>query len=336
VASLSISGLDKHIKISLYAYMSQLLAILKACADPSRLRLLALLQGAELTVKHVTQILKQSQPRVSRHLKVLADAGLIERHKEGAWVFFRLVRDPDRRALLEPILERARSEPGLTERDTERLIALKQNLSAAADSYFAAQAEAWDQVRSLHVAEAEVEAAVRDAFSGKRYRMLLDIGTGTGRMLEVLAGLADQALGLDLNRAMLKNARSRLDAAGLNHCQVREGDMYALPLSDQTVDAVIIHQVLHFSTTPEDAVREAARVLASGGRLVIVDFAPHAHEDLRSIHAHQRLGFSNDQINEWVTSAGLSAGPPASLTGGALTVMVWQANKRAHALSEAA
>lgn len=316
--------------------MTSLLPQLKACADPTRVRLLVLLEGGELPVTHLTDVIKQSQPRVSRHLKLLVEAGLLERHKEGAWVFFRLTREAPVRAWLDPILAQARADQTLTGRDSQRLAELKEDLARGADLYFARQAADWDRVRSLHISDGEVEAAVVAAFDGRQYRALLDIGTGTGRMLEVLGDMASGALGLDLNREMLKFARIRLAAHGFAHCQVREGDMYALPLDDGSFDAIVIHQVLHYADAPHAAIREAARVLAPGGRLVLVDFAPHTHEELRSEHAHRRLGFPEAQIHQWLTDAGLVSRPAAALSGGELTVMVWQAEKQSGTMSEAA
>ena len=159
-------------------------------------------------------------------------------------------------------------------------------------------------------------------------RGLIDIGTGTGRMLELLAPLVANALGIDPSREMLAVARVNIEQAGLANCLVRLGDMYQLPLPDASFDAAIIHQVLHYADRPAAAVAEAARVLRPGGSLTMVDFAPHALEFLRDEHAHRRLGFADNDIAAWCRAAGLEPGPPHRLSGDPLTVVIWTARRR--------
>lgn len=313
--------------------MQELLAGLRAAAEPTRLRLLVLCAEGELTVSELTEILGQSQPRVSRHLKLLCDAGLLDRFREGSWVFYRLAERADlARRLLELLPP---SDPALA-LDRERLGQIKRQRAAQASDYFRANAAQWDRIRSLYVDEQEVEAALLKLLPEKGVRELIDIGTGTGRMLEIFAPRVERALGVDLSREMLAVARVNLARANLRNCSIRQADMYQLPLPGGAVDAAVIHQVLHYAERPADAVAEAARVLRPGGKLLIVDFAPHQLEFLRDEHAHRRLGFADAEITQWCRAAGLEPEPVRRLPGDPLTVSLWAARRRAAAEAPAA
>jgi ubiquinone/menaquinone biosynthesis C-methylase UbiE/DNA-binding transcriptional ArsR family regulator len=309
------------------------LAGLKAAAEATRLRILALLGGAELTVKDLTAILGQSQPRISRHLRLLAEAGLIDRYPEGAWVFYRLTEKDAGRGFVRGLLERVDMSDVVIVRDRERLAAVKREHAAAAQRYFAENAAEWDSIRALHVAEDSVEKAMREALGARPFDSLLDLGTGTGRLLEVFAPLYARAVGIDASADMLAIARANLDRAGIANAQVRLGDIHSLPFARDSFNVVTIHQVLHFIDDPERALAEAARVLRPGGRLLVVDFAPHDLEFLRERHAHRRLGFGHDPMQHWIESAGLSLSSVRDLaagrkTGDKLTVTLWLAKDR--------
>lgn len=306
------------------------LAALNAAGEETRLRLLALLTQSELTVSEVVAILGQSQPRVSRHLKLLVEAGLVERRREGAWAFFRLAPEGQAGALarvLSAWLDPA--DPVLAE-DQARLAEVRHARAENAARYFAAHAAEWDDIRSLHVPETLVEEAMRDAVGEKPVRCVLDLGTGAGRMLELFAPLAERAVGVDLSTAMLGVARGRMEETGLRNVLLRQGDIYALPVERNSVDLAIMHQVLHYLDDPARALREAARVLAPGGRLLVVDFAPHQEEALRDKHAHRRLGFSESEITGLLAQVGLETLMHRELTpdateGAKLTVSLWLA-----------
>jgi ubiquinone/menaquinone biosynthesis C-methylase UbiE len=282
-----------------------LTATLKAAAEATRLRLLMLIAEAELTVTDLTAILRQSQPRLSRHLRLLAEAGLVQRHREGSWAFFRLGEHGGAADIARTLIARLDPNDPMIARDRERLSAVRASRAAAAQNYFRRHAAEWDRIRQLHVADAAVEAAVCAALDGVPIRSLLDLGTGTGRMLELFAGKIERGLGLDLSLDMLALARERLDRPGFKHCSVRHGDIYDLPLPRDSFDAVINHQVLHFLDDSGRAIREAARVLRPGGRLLVIDFAPHDMEFLRDEHAHRRLGFAAETVTQWIEAAGL-------------------------------
>jgi ubiquinone/menaquinone biosynthesis C-methylase UbiE/DNA-binding transcriptional ArsR family regulator len=310
-----------------------LIAALKAAGEATRLRVLALLGQAELTVKDLTAILAQSQPRISRHLKLLAEAGLVERHPEGAWVFYRLTDDGPAGRLARDLCRRADAGDAVLARDRERLIQVKEEQAEQARRYFASHAGDWDTIRALHVAENEVESAMLSAIGGRTFESLLDLGTGTARLLELFAPLYQRGVGIDASTAMLAVARANLDRAGIGHAQVRLGDIYNLALPRNSFDVVTIHQVLHHLDDPERAIAEASRVLRPGGRLLVVDFAPHELEFLRERHAHRRLGFGHEPMAQWVGSAGLDLEkvldlPPRGRSPDKLTVTLWLAHDR--------
>jgi len=305
-------------------------AALKAAGEETRLRVLTLLAEAELTVSDLTDILRQSQPRISRHLKLLAEAGLIERFREGTWAFFRLAERGGGAEVARALLDRLDPADQTIARDRARLASVRQARAAAAQAYFREHAAEWDRIRKLHVADAAVEDAIRLALAGKPFRSLLDLGTGTGRMLELFGREIERGLGLDLSLDMLLLARDRLERAGLKNCSVRQGDIYDLPLGNDSFDAVIVHQVLHFLDDGARAIKEAARVLRPGGRLLVVDFAPHEQEFLREQFAHRRLGFAPETVTQWMTASGLepvlhkSLGPEPG-SEGKIAVSLWLA-----------
>jgi DNA-binding transcriptional ArsR family regulator len=307
--------------------------IFRSLADPTRLRILDLLRAMELSVGELAQVLGQSQPRVSRHVRILIEAGLAERRKEGSWVFLSL-GGRDRVEPLFQALDRWAEKDGedpWAVADAARLAAVRADRAAAAERYFAARAKDWDRIRSLHVAESEVEAAIGRALADRPLGRLVDIGTGTGRMLELFAGAAEHALGVDRSPEMLRLARVKLADAGLA-ADLRQGDMYALPLAAGAADTVIIHQVLHYAQQPSAAIAEAARLLAPGGRLLVVDFAPHEREELRATDAHLRLGFADDTMLGYLEGAGLDGRVVERLEGGELTVSIWAGTRPAQQL----
>jgi ubiquinone/menaquinone biosynthesis C-methylase UbiE/DNA-binding transcriptional ArsR family regulator len=318
--------------------LDPLLAALKAAGEDTRLRILALVSRSDLTVTDLTDILGQSQPRISRHLKLLFEAGLVERHREGAWVFYALSRGGERGKLVDAILATLDPNDRLVARDRMRLDGVRTQRSAAAQTYFKGVAENWSRIRSLHIAEADVEASIRSALGNQRFAMHVDVGTGTGRMLELMADRTERGIGVDFSHDMLAVARSGLDRPGLAHLSVRHGDITSLPVPDQSADLVTVHQVLHFLDDPMPALAECRRVLKPGGTLLVVDFAPHEHEFLREAHAHRRLGFAPDQMQAWFAAAGLEAGsftalsPTEGVTLG-LTVSLWLARRTGVSLS---
>jgi ubiquinone/menaquinone biosynthesis C-methylase UbiE len=311
---------------------------LKAAGEATRLRILALLAEGDLTVSDLTEILRQSQPRISRHLRLLLDAGLAERFREGSWAFFRLAEHPGNGTFARELVGRLDPADPIMMRDRERLAAVRAAHAAAAQAYFRRHAAEWDRIRKLHVADEQVEAAIKAALADRPFRSLLDLGTGTGRMLELFAPDIERGLGLDLSHEMLALARARLNRASLRHCSVRQGDIYDLAIPKDSFDVVIIHQVLHFLDDAGRAIAEGARVLRPSGRLLVVDFAPHDLDFLRDEHAHRRLGFAPEAVAQWMKAAGLDLIKQKNLepergSPGKIAVSLWLGHDRRLALA---
>ena len=309
---------------------SQAVDVLRAAGEPTRLRILALLAREELAVLELCRVMDQSQPRVSRHLKLLAEAGLVERFPDGAWVFYRLTGAGAARDLVGEVLARIDPADAGLARDAERLSAVWAERAADAGAYFARNAARWDEIRSLYVSDADVEEAILQAAGPGPFKRLVDLGSGTGRMLTLLGPHAEAALGLDLSQQMLNLARNRVTEAGLERCELRHGDIFGTRLPGESADLVVVHQVLHYLADPAAAVREAARLVSQGGKLIIADFAPHGLEFLREQHQHRRLGFAEPEMARWLEDSGLSrvrvtALPPARKEG--LTVKIWTAER---------
>ncbi|MDX1431566.1 MAG: metalloregulator ArsR/SmtB family transcription factor [Gammaproteobacteria bacterium] len=322
--------------------MDTLLQALRAAGEPTRLRLLSILAHNELTVSELVRILGQSQPRVSRHLKLLSDARLVDRIQEGSWVFYRLADRGPGAELTRTLLAYLPAEDDALAADRQRLEAIKQEHAREASAYFRGIAESWDRVRSLYVPESDVEQAMLEAVGDGPVESLLDLGTGTGRILQVFASRIERGLGIDSSREMLAVARANLERLQLRHCQVRLGDIFHLSVPSGSFDVVTIHHVLHFLDDPGAAVAEAARALRRGGRLLIVDFAPHSLEHLRDEYAHRRLGFAQNEVTAWCRAAGIEEIAARPLTGtrkgdaDKLTVTLWSGVQQRGALSDGA
>ena len=314
--------------------LDALLSSLRAAGEHTRLRILALCARGELSVTELTQILGQSQPRVSRHLKLMVEAGLLERLPEGTQVYFRVPDRDDLSKIAHTLVTLIpESDAGLN-RDFSRLQQVRDIRTQRAQKYFKQVARNWDQIRAMHVPQQELEDTLLEVIGNEPIDELLDIGTGTGRMLEILAGRVTRGVGIDLSSDMLAVPRSNIERAGLTHVHVRQGDMYQLPLDDSSIDLAILHLVLHYSDDPAKVIQEASRVLRADGRLIVVDFAVHTEEFFRSEFKHHRLGFTDEEIRQCCNSAGISTlNKPRHLIGDPLTIKIWQAQKLKNLLS---
>ncbi len=305
----------------------QILDGLRAAAEPTRLRILALCARADLTVSDLVRILGQSQPRLSRHLKLMTEAGLLARHREGQWTYHRLGDSGPGGRVARTVIELHADGTTNHAADLARLGAIRAERRDAAAAYFSANARNWDRVRALHIDEAKVERALVELTADLNLHRLLDIGTGTGRVLQLFSPRVGEAVGIDINRDMLRMARDNLERGGFRNCHVRQGDMDRLPWPDGAFDGAVLHQVLHYAERPEATIAEAARVLQPNGNLLIADFAPHALEELRADHAHRWLGFSDDAIAAWCKAVGLAVKKSQLLRGCPLTVSIWRAKR---------
>ena len=284
--------------------VNQVLQALRAAGESTRLRILAALKQSELTVSELTVVLDQSQPRVSRHLKLLCDSGLLDRYQEGAWVFHRISDRDGVRDIVRGLLEMINLDDAELERDQQKLQELRKEKTRLAAEYFSQHAAEWDSIRERMVSDADVEHRLIEKVKDRDIDLFLDLGTGTGRILEILAPCVRKGIGFDLSREMLNVARSNLENAGVSNCTVRRSDIQSIGLNDKCADVITIHQVLHYCNNPEQVVRESARLLKPGGQLLIVDFLPHDLEFLREKHAHQRLGFAKSTIKKWCSMHG--------------------------------
>lgn len=309
-------------------------AAFRALADLTRLRIVRLVATMELAVGEIAQVLGQSQPRVSRHVAILCDAGLAERRREGSWIFLRAASSASgaTAARLGQLLAAAEADDAefgaLCEADRRKLAAIRAGRESQAQDYFTAHAETWDELRRLHSDDAKVEQALIAALGARRLGRVLDIGTGTGRMAELFADGAESVVALDKSPAMLRLARARLQHLGSGRIEMVQGDFTSLPLPAASVDTVLFHQVLHFAQDPTAALQEAARVTRAGGRVAIVDFAAHQREELRERHAHARLGFADSQMAAMMERAGFEPARPIALDEGELVVKIWVGTRR--------
>ena len=311
---------------------------LRALADPTRLRIMRLLASMELAVGELAQVLGQSQPRVSRHVKILCDAGLAERRREGGWVFLRAalsdsIASPLSSALASLLTVSESADPGFglqCAEDRQHLDAIRSARDASAADYFARHASEWDELRSMHIADGPVEAALAEMLGAYETKAeesvlgrLLDVGTGTGRMAELFAASASHVTALDKSPDMLRVARTRLQHLPAGHVTLVQGDFAKLPFAAASFDTVLFHQVMHYALSPQTVLAEAARVTAPGGRIAVVDFAAHDREELRASHAHARLGFSDAQVADMFTAAGFRPAADRALAGHQLIVKLW-------------
>jgi SAM-dependent methyltransferase len=321
--------------------INDLLEKLKAAGEPTRLRLLALLREHDLSVGELVQVLGQSQPRLSHHLKNLAEAGLAERLPEGAFVFYRAARSGPGADFLDKLFALAGRDDGAFQADSDKLREVILARANSAEAYFSSIAENWDSLRALHFPNEAIEDTLLELAGPGPYLRVADFGTGTGRMLLLFAGRAAESEGIDFSHRMLTVARTNLERAGIGNSRVRFGDVTAAPFEDASADLVIVHQVLHYLDTPGDAIAEAARVLMPGGKLLVIDFAPHDLEFLRTDHGHRRLGLRHDALAGWAAQAGLKLEQPRAFdppnTGApGLTVNIWRATKPAMTKARAA
>ncbi len=303
--------------------MESLLVQLRAAAEPTRLRLLALCARGAFCVSDLCEVLGQSQPRLSRHLRLLVEAGLLERVPEGANAYFQLPRGTE---LARLILARLPEDDPQLAADRRQAVRLGAERAREASAAFRRDGADWDEMRALGLPAAAIEQALLGLLPD-HVPAFLDIGTGTGRLLELVAPRTAHALGIDASRDMLALARGRLAERGLaGRCTVRQADLYRLPLPDGGFDVVALQMVLHYADDPAAALAEAARVLRPDGLLVVADLVPHERADLLDRHAHRWPGFDDAALAGWLGAAGCAGEVPVTVPG-PLAVRLWPARR---------
>jgi len=312
--------------------MEQFTTALKALAHTDRLRILALLSHGELTVSELVSILNLSQPRVTQYIKSLESAGIIERLREGSWVFSRLKRgNVGISALVSTTLAALPQDDPTLKADQRRLNDVRAERSKIAEAFFADVANDRGQLGNEYLPQSDIEKALLDTAGDADFDYMADLGTGTGRMLELFASRAKGGAGIDTNVEMLTVARHKLASTDFSHMSVQQGDLHATPLGTGIADLVTIHQVLHYLDDPLEAIREASRLLKSGGTFLIVDFEAHQFEAFREKYAHRRLGFSDQDITTWLDAADMSLGSVQNIGRGDESlpaVKIWRAKRK--------
>src|SRR5512133_3174193 len=281
-----------------------MLDTLKALADPCRLRLTAVLLAGEFTVQELTRILEMGQSRISRHLKILCEAGVLAVKHQGTWSYYRAGEDSNFFSAMRPVFERELEKLPERSRDLAAVAEVLEGRRRRSQEFFDRHARQWDDLaRTLLPVPAYRQRLLDQVPEGAT---LLEIGVGTGGLLTELAARARQVIGVDHSPAMLEEARRRLTAAGIGGIDLRLGEMSHLPLPDAAVECVVANMVLHHAAEPVAVLREVRRVLKTGGVLLLADLARHEREAAREQLADQWLGFEEPELISWLKAAGFT------------------------------
>jgi ubiquinone/menaquinone biosynthesis C-methylase UbiE len=284
----------------------ELQKIFKTLSDPTRVRILTLLAREELAVQELMDVLGMAQSRVSRHLAILRDAGLLRDRRDGTYVFYRFV--PPREQAWQrawDLVVGALSDDPTSDRDAAALSRVLEARAARTRSFFDAVGPEWDALRKVFNDDALRARAVARLVDPDQ--CVVDVGTGTGILAGELRRLGPRVIAVDHSARMLEAARARLAARGIEGVELRRGEASALPLADGEVDAALAHMVLHYLPSPAEAIREMARVVAPGGSVVTVDFVSHEHEWMRHELGVMWLGFDAAEVRSWFGDAGLGS-----------------------------
>ncbi|MGE4422015.1 MAG: ArsR/SmtB family transcription factor [Pseudodesulfovibrio sp.] len=270
----------------------------KALSDETRARLVNVLLEYELNVGEIVQVMEMGQSRISRHLKILSESGLVDVRREGLWAFYRASEDGPGRAFLNGVHELMSGEPEL-KRDRNRAEKVILERTAATRQFFDDIAPEWDRMTAEVLGDLDLGREIQARLP--ECDCAADIGCGTGDMLEILARSSRSVIGVDNSPKMLELAEERFSGDG--HMSLRIGEMTHLPLRDWEADCTVMSLVLHHLAMPLDAIREAGRVLKIGGRLIIAEFDQHENELMRSEYGDRRLGIPRESMCNWLEEA---------------------------------
>ncbi len=308
------------------ASVEKLLQGLRAAAEPTRLRIIALCGHAELSVTELVMILGQTQPRVSRHLKLLVEGGLLQRNKEGNRAYYRLSNEAEGADLARMLNDLMPGEDEVHTLDLSRLSSVKADRLRYAETFLDPYSQEIIELRGMWPPDEVIDKCILELLQDRSIEHLLDLGTGTGRILRTMAPFVAKGTGIDNSLEMLSIARARLDQDGIKNCQVRAGDMYRLPFKQNSFDLITINSLLRYADEPKKVIAEAARVLEKKGALLIVDLAAHDLSTLRDEYGHSWLGFSEVEMVEMLSEANLTVGQVKHIDGQKLNVCIWRAS----------
>lgn len=282
-----------------------MLDLLKALADPCRLRLVAVLLRAEFTVQELTQILDMGQSRISRHLKILSEAGVLSVKRQGTWSYYRVGEDSAFFCAIRPAFERELEQLPQRREDLAAVALALEARRRRSLEFFDQHARTWDVLSRTLLPVPQYQERLLSLVP--TVDTLLEIGVGTGALLPDLSRRAAKVIGVDHSPAMLDEARRRLDHAGNSAAELRLGEMTHLPLADGGAGCVVANMVLHHAADPQAVLAEITRVLKPGGILVLADLARHEREWAREQLADQWLGFEEEELRGWLQGAGLGS-----------------------------
>lgn len=279
-----------------------LLAVFKALADQTRLRLWCVLNYHELTVSEIVRIMEMGQSRISRHLKIMTEAGILTARRSGLRVFYTVAHTRNTNDLRR-FMEDATGAEEPYVGDVTRAGAIMQERRFETSRFFDGVAAGWEQLRSELYGNTDVDAMLIEHVPS--CRTAVDIGCGTGDLARLLAARADRVIGVDNSQGMLEHARSRFN--GQDQAEFRLGDIEHLPLGDGEVDCAVMNMVLHHLQSPAAGLAEARRVLRDGGTLLVADLGPHQDQKLRARFGDRWMGFDADLLESWIREAGFTA-----------------------------
>ena len=272
----------------------------KAQADVTRIRLLNLLLHHELNVNEIVMVMGMGQPRISRHLKILTDCGLLKSRRDGLWVFYSASKDGRGGNFNEFYYKFIAGDSELNS-DYAAMKGVLEEGSRERTRFFDSIASNWDDIKQSIFGDLNISSEILERI--KQCDVAADLGCGTGELLPYMKQKAKRVIGVDKSPKMLEEAEHRLASNGRG-IELRIGEIEHLPMRDGEADTAVINMVLHHLPSPDAGIHEAGRVLKSGGSLIIVDLEKHQNEEMRKNYEHRWLGFTRKNIERWLGAGG--------------------------------